>query len=78
MIPQPKETTNNIDSDSDDDKSCDLDIADRSPIKTEKRNPDIIYQCYQPLNVTELREYMLFCMSRDIQSANIMREEAAE
>jgi len=28
-----------------------------------KRNPDIIYQCYQPINVTELREYMFYCIS---------------
>ena len=34
--------------------------------REEKRNPDIIYQCFQPINVTELREYMLFCMSSDL------------
>ena len=34
--------------------------------KEEKRNPDIIYQCFQPINVTELREYMLFCMAQDL------------
>ena len=35
----------------------------------EKSNPEIIYQCYQPINVTELREYMLFCISRDLQAS---------
>ena len=41
----------------------------------EKRNPDIIYQCYQPINVTELREYMLFCMGLDLQASHKMRDE---
>lgn len=41
----------------------------------EKRNPDIIYQCYQPINVTELREYMLFCISRDLQTSQKYRSE---
>ena len=40
-----------------------------------KRNPDIIYQCYQPINVTELREYMLFCMSQDIIASQNNRDE---
>ena len=43
----------------------------------EKRNPDIIYQCYQPINVTELREYMLFCMGLDLQASQKMRDEEA-
>lgn len=41
----------------------------------EKRNPDIIFQCYQPINVTELREYMLFCISRDMQASLKLRNE---
>lgn len=41
----------------------------------QKRNPDIIYQCYQPINVTELREYMLFCISRDLQASQKCRNE---
>ena len=41
----------------------------------EKRNPDIIYQCYQPINVTELREYMLYCISKDIEASAKCRLE---
>jgi len=41
----------------------------------ERRNPDIIYQCYQPINVTELREYMLFCVAQDIQASHKTRDE---
>ena len=43
--------------------------------REEKRNPDIIYQCFQPINVTELREYMLFCMSSDLQAYEAMMEQ---
>ena len=41
----------------------------------EKSNPEIIYQCYQPINVTELREYMLFCMSNDLQASIMMKKQ---
>ena len=44
----------------------------------QKRNPDIIYQCYQPINVTELREYMLFCISRDVQASIRQAKEEEE
>jgi hypothetical protein len=36
-----------------------------SPAKKEDRsNPDVVYTQYEPRTVTELREYMFFCISR--------------
>jgi hypothetical protein len=34
--------------------------------KIDRTNPDIIYTQYEPNNATELREYMLFCISRQL------------
>ena len=36
------------------------------PKKEDRSNPEIIYTQYEPRNVTELREYMLFCISRQL------------
>ena len=43
----------------------DPDAKNASPLPKEDRsNPEIIYIQYEPRNVVELREYMLFCISR--------------
>jgi hypothetical protein len=40
----------------------------QTPVKkVERPNPDLVYAQYEPRNVMELREYMLYCISRQLQ-----------
>jgi hypothetical protein len=75
-----EQTTNQIkesDSSQSEDEKISLVELDK-PKKDDRSNPDVVYFQYEAKNVTEMREYMFFCMSRQLQELESWQIEKEE